>query len=113
MNAMLVPIYTPQTESEAAVISSLLEAYNIPFYLRGGAFSKLYPGLQISHYNTQTFMTSTADAELAQALLADFLSQHEEISPAPPASISQKLRTLIEAVLCGWFVSGKRWRNKD
>jgi hypothetical protein len=52
----MIPIYTPQTESEVAVISSMLDAYEIPYFIRGGAFSKLYPGLQIKDYNTQTFM---------------------------------------------------------
>jgi len=70
----MVPLYTPATESEASVISGLLEAYQIPFFIRGGAFGKLYPGVQISPYNTQTFMVPETDLEFARGLIADFVS---------------------------------------
>jgi hypothetical protein len=109
----MVPVYSPQTESEAAVISSLLEAHQIPFFLRGGAFSKLYPGMQINHYNTQTFMVPDESFEFARELLAEFISPSEEIMPVSKTSIWQKLRILIEAIFCGWFVTGRRWHNDE
>jgi len=70
----MVPLYTPETESEASVISGLLEAYQISFFIRGGAFGKLYPGVHISPFNTQTFMVSKADLEFALGLITDFVS---------------------------------------
>ena len=70
----MVPLYSPATEPEASVISGLLEAYRIPFFIRGGEFGKLYPGIHISPYNTQTFMVSKSDLEFARELIADFVS---------------------------------------
>jgi len=70
----MLPLYTPETESEASVISGLLEAYQISFFIRGGAFGKLYPGVHISPFNTQTIMVSETDLEFARDLIADFIS---------------------------------------
>jgi len=95
------------------VISSLFEAYEIPYFLRGGAFSKLYPGMQINHYNTQTFMVQEDTAEFARELVEEFLAQENSVRDTPETSIWQKLRVVIEVVLGGWLVSGKRWKNNQ
>jgi len=104
----MVPLYSPQTESEAAVISSLLEAHKIPFFIRGGGFGKLVPGPQIDSLNTQTFMVSEADLAVARELLADFLLPSEPSRPTKKPSSKDKLRVILEAVLFGWFVPGRR-----
>ncbi len=104
----MLPLYTPITESEAAVISSLLEAYDIPFFIRGAGFSKLYPGLQISHYNTQTFMVAEAHYELARSLIADFLTPIPTTSESSHMSLGNKLRIILETLIGGWFVPGKK-----
>lgn len=84
----MVPVYSPLTESEAAVISAMLAAHNIPFFIRGGAFSKLYPGMQIKDYNTQTFMVPAESYELAKELLAEFIKPSTQlIAVAPKKSI--------------------------
>lgn len=82
----MVPLYTPETLSEEVVISSLLTAYEIPFFIRGGGFAKLYPGVQIKAFNTRTFMVDEDKLELAQELIKDFLSA--EAPPAAPAPSS-------------------------
>lgn len=68
----MTPLYTPTSEPEAVVISSLLEAYGIPFFIRGGAFGKLCPGVHISPYSTQTFMVDAAKLAFARELIAEF-----------------------------------------
>lgn len=105
----MVPLYTPETLSEEAVISSLLTAYEIPFFIRGGGFGKLYPGVQIRAFNTRTFMVDEDKLELAQELIKDFLSDTD----TPPAPSSDKFRVLLEFLLAGWGVPGKRPRDKE
>ncbi|MGP1716812.1 MAG: hypothetical protein ACTS9Y_06490 [Methylophilus sp.] len=109
----MIPIYTPQTESEVAVISSMLDAYEIPYFIRGGAFSKLYPGLQIKDYNTQTVMVPAEFQEVARELLIDFIQpQPQAIKRDSKASISRIFRVCVEMILAGWVFTGKRW-NKN
>lgn len=109
----MIPIYTPQTESEVAVISSMLQAYEIPYFIRGGAFSKLYPGLQIKDYNTQTVMVPAEFADSARELLHDFIHpQPQENSTHSNFSTIRIFRVLIELILAGWIFTGKRWNKK-
>jgi hypothetical protein len=109
---LMVPIYTPQTESEVAVISSMLEAYEIPYFIRGAAFSKLYPGLQIKDYNTQTVMVPAEFSDSARELLHDFIQpQPQENSTDSNFSIVRIFRVLIELILAGWMFTGKRWNK--
>ena len=106
----MIPIYTPKTESEVAVISSLLQAYEIPFFIRGGAFSKLYPGLQIKDYNTQTVMVPVELYEDARELLADFIAPPPQAaSKVVSASFTKLLRVGIEFFLLSWVFTGNRW----
>jgi len=77
MEAM-VELYSPTSEPEAAVISSLLEAYQVEFFIRGGAFGKLYPGAQVGSFNTQTFMVPEAKLELARELISEFMPDDVE-----------------------------------
>ncbi len=111
----MIPIYTPQTESEVAVISSMLDAYEIPYYIRGGAFSKLYPGLQIKDYNMQTFMVPDEFEAVAQELLNDFINPTpQEAAVKTQFSITRVFRVLMEITLMGWVFTGKRWnKNKS
>jgi hypothetical protein len=111
----MIPIYTPQTESEVAVISSMLDAYEIPYYIRGGAFSKLYPGLQIKDYNMQTFMVPDEFEAVAQELLNDFINpKPQEAAVKTKFSITRVFRVLMEITLMGWVFTGERWnKNKS
>lgn len=110
----MIPIYTPQTESEVAVISSMLAAYEIPYFIRGGAFSKLYPGMQIKDYNTQTVMVPVEFQESARALLNDFINpEPQEEVIAPTVSITRIFRVLIEGILFGWVFTAKRWNKYE
>ena len=71
----LVPIYAPRNESESAVITSLMQAYNVEFFIRGGAFSKMYPGPVATDLNAQMLMVHRDDEQIARELLAPFLEQ--------------------------------------
>ena len=71
----MIPVYAPQSESEASVISSLMEAYQIEHFIRGGAFSTMYPGALSTSLNAQMLMVHPDQVELAKQLLKEFLEQ--------------------------------------
>ena len=70
----MVPIYSPKSESEAAVITSMMQAYDISFIMQGGAFSSMYPGPISNSLNAQTLMVQAEQVDLARELLRSFLA---------------------------------------
>ena len=69
----MIPIYSPKSESEAAVIASLMQAYGISFLMRGAAFSSMYPGPVSNSLNAQTLMVEAVDVQLATLLIQPFV----------------------------------------
>lgn len=71
----MIPIYSPKSESEAAVITAMMQAYDIPFVMQGGAFSTMYPGPLTSSLNAQTLFVQEDQAELARQLIAPVIAE--------------------------------------
>ena len=69
----MIPIYSPKSESEAAVIASLMQAYGITFLMRGGAFSSMYPGPITNSLNAQTLMVDKEHVAIATQLIQPFI----------------------------------------
>jgi hypothetical protein len=69
----MIPIYSPKSESEAAVIASLMQAYGVDFFMQGGAFSTMYPGPILNSLNAQTLMVHEDDVALATQLIQPFI----------------------------------------
>lgn len=69
----VIALYAPKSESEAAVIISLMEAYGVRYVMQGGAFSKMYPGPVSNSLNAQMLMVDEDQAELARELLKEFV----------------------------------------
>lgn len=107
----MVPVYSPITESETAIIASMLEAYEIPFYIRGVAFSRLYPGMQIKDYNTPTFMVLAKDHETTRELLSEFIKP--ESTPKRKRPLLHTIRIIFEVFFWGWVFPGERWNKNE
>ena len=71
----MIPIYSPKSESEAAVIVSLMQAYEVPFLMQGGAFSTMYPGPVANSLNEQMLLVEEGHAEMARQLLQPFMDE--------------------------------------
>jgi hypothetical protein len=67
-----VQVFSPQSESEAIVVRSLLEAHDIPVFVHGRHFGSLLPGLQIGNASMQSIMVPEERARDALELLASF-----------------------------------------
>lgn len=68
----LVRVLSPQSESEIAVVTSLLEAHGIPVFVHGRHLGSLLPGIQIGSYNTQSIMVPEECVNDAMELLVEF-----------------------------------------
>ena len=67
-----IPIVIPRSESELAVMVSLLEAHGIPYFVQNRGFGGLYPGIGLSLLNDRPIMVPEDYASQARQLLAVF-----------------------------------------
>jgi len=71
----MIPIYTPKSDAEASVISSLLDAYGVEFHMQGAAFSTMYPGPISNSLNAQRLLVREDQADFARQLIRDFMDE--------------------------------------
>jgi len=76
----MTAIYTPRSESEAAIITSMMHAYEIEFVMQGAAFGSIYPGPMATSLNARVLMVRTDQADEARQLLASFIEETDEPS---------------------------------
>ena len=103
----LVPIASPQSESELSVMLCTLEACGVPTFVQGRGFGSLYPGPQIAAYNARRIMVPAGYEAQAEEALKVFA---QPLKPSVPDSVTvlNKLRVVLEVILFGWFVPGNR-----
>ena len=102
----------PPDEPELAVVTSLLEAHGIPVFVHGRHLGSLLPGLQIGNYNSQSIMVPEERVSDALELLADFRRDDSSTVLAPLPWL-HRVRVILEGVLFGWLVPGRRGDRKD
>ena len=108
-----LPVAMPQTESELAVMVSLLEANGIQHYVHNRGFGGLYPGMQIWLYNDRRIMVPAEQALEARELLSIFLLQPAVSDIDEKMTVPDKMRILFETCVFGWSFPGKRRRMKN
>ena len=102
----LVRVFSPQSESEVLVAAALLEAHEIPAFIHNRGIGSMLPGVQINAYNTQSIMVPEEKVPDAVELLAELKEQPR--AAVSPIRSRDKVRVLLEGLLCGWFVPGSR-----
>jgi hypothetical protein len=109
----LVAVLTPDSEAELISVVAMLEARKVPCFVRGGGIGSLLPGVQVESFNARAIMVPEERAAEALALIADLRgsSAGHDDKPPPPRR-SGRLRTLLELLLFGWFVPGRRDRKR-
>jgi Putative prokaryotic signal transducing protein len=104
----LVSLLSPESDSEIVAIVAMLDAHEIPSFVRGGGFGGLFPGVQVNAFNTRDIMVPEEKLAAALELVRDFQSQPS----APEQDAAPKgwgrLRNLFELLLFGWFMPGSR-----
>ncbi len=104
----LIRLVSPDSDPEILAIVAMLEAHEIPCYVRGGGFGGLFPGPQINGYNTRDIMIPEEQAATALDLLREFQSQGSP--PADPRKHNERgwFRNVLELLFFGWFVPRSR-----
>ena len=108
----MIKLYSPRNQAELALIESILEEDNIPYFIHNNHFGSLEIGPLIDIYNKKTIMIEEAHEERARELLQSFLADAATI---PPYSIFDKIRMAFETLFFGWFIPGrhgKRGKNE-
>ena len=114
---IMIKLYSPDNEVELALIKSLLEGAQIPFFVHNDHFGSMYIGPHITLFNRKMIMVAP-DFELpAKEVIADFLKKQEtpieqKTMHEQKTSIWDKIRMVLELLLFSWVVPGKRWSSK-
>ena len=110
----MVKLYSPKTEVELALIRSLLDAENIPYYVQNDHFGSLEVGPPVHHFNVKTIVVAEEHRDRAVELITDFLrSTHAAAeSTVSRPSLFDKIRMALEVVVFAWIVPGTKWRKK-
>ena len=107
----MVPIFTPRTQADLAVVLCLLDAYGFPYFVHNDGFGGLYPGVVFDLINLRRVLVPTEMASDARQLIDDFLPGIE--SPPNNMSRADKLRVVVEGLLLGWFIPGNKWPRDE
>src|SRR4030042_3221785 len=111
----MIKLYSPDNESELALIKSLFEPEEINYYVLNDHFGTMKIGPKIELLNMKTIYVSEEDFDFAKEIVFDFLVNTKNGSEPFKSqySMSDKIRMVIETVVFSWFIPGKRWsRNK-
>jgi hypothetical protein len=98
----LVRVANPESGSDVALVSSALQAADIPHFVHGGGIGGLLPGLQIASYNTRSVMVPESCAELAHEVIASLHFSSAVVGTRHARG--GRLRLGLETLLFGWFV---------
>jgi len=70
----MVKLIEPQDEGELALIKSLLEGNDIPYFVQNEHFGSLYPGLALP-FNARVVMVEESDIGRAETLLGELTAE--------------------------------------
>lgn len=111
----MIKLYSPENESELALIKSLFELEHINYYVLNDHFGTMKVGPKIDLLNVKTIYVSEEDLNFAKDILLDFLENIKNVNKPYKSqySMPDKIRMVIEALVFSWFIPGNRWnRNK-
>ncbi len=110
----LVELYSPETEAQLLLLRSVLDDAGIYYFVKNDVFGSLALGPRIDHYNRKTVYVHPAEADDAQALLGEFLDKTALDDPAPAEDLrlTDVLRMVLEVLVFGWFMPGRRRRPR-
>lgn len=102
----IVPLIAPRSSAELAVISSVLRAEGIFFFVHNERFGSLIVGPVIPLHNERTICVHPENLErAAEALQVTSVGKAES---GGRYTRRDRLRVLLEGLLFGWFVPNAR-----
>lgn len=107
----MIKIYSPNDELELALIRGIFDTEGVHYFVHNDNFGSMRVGPQIELLNKKTIMVSPEDAERAKTIISDFLNrQLPEETIEEKYTVSQKLRMILETLVFGWFIPGRKRR---
>ncbi len=109
----MVELDSPRSEAELLVLRGVLDGAGFLYFVKNDQFGSLAVGPQIDHYNRKTLLVHEDHYEEARALLAELRSSaagRETPAVGRPA-LSDVLRMVVELLLFGWIIPGRRHRR--
>lgn len=109
----LSELYSPATEPELLLLRSVLDGAGIFYFVKGDLFGSLTLGPQIDHYNRRTIYVHPSEVEEARELVTEFLAKTAEPRRAAAQDLRLRdvLRMVLEVLVFGWFMPGRRHRR--
>ena len=112
----MVELDSPRSEMELLVLRGVLDGAGFLYFVKNDQFGSLAVGPQIDHYNRKTIFVHEDQLEDARDLLAELRSRPDP-EPAEPLGghgrpgLGDVLRMVVELLLFGWIVPGRRHRR--
>ena len=108
----MIKIYSPTDELELALVRGVLDSEGIHYFVHNDYFGSMRVGPQIDLLNKKTIMVSLEDAERVKTIISDLLNRElPEETIDEKYTASQKLRMILEAIVFGWFIPGRKRRR--
>lgn len=104
-----MPLVRPASEAGLARVESLLRDAGIPYFVRNRHFGLLLPGPVIPLLNQMMVMVPTEHLDAARAELSALpTTDDDELE----RSRMDRLRPIIEWLIFGWFIPGRRRKDR-
>ncbi len=109
-----VPLYSPQNESELTLLKSILDSEGFNYFVRNDNFGSLEVGPRIGLFNAKMIEVQGDQYEQANELLSDYFekTKKEPEESAKEYSWFDKIRMVIEVLVFGWLMPGRRKAKK-
>ena len=93
-------LYSPNNDSELALIKSIIDGEGIQYFVHNDHFGTLKVGPRIELLNAKTIMVAEKHYEVSKEIIDDFLKNIQEASENTKSeySIRDKIRMAIEAM---------------
>ena len=98
----MIKLYIPKDESELAVIKSILESAEIPYYVRNEYFGSFYMGVALGSFNSKPIFVPEEFYEDAKEILSELISE-EEFEPLEQHEEPTAVESLIGTVYDFFF----------
>ncbi len=109
-----VHLYSPESDAELALLKSILDSESIGYFVKNDNFGSLEIGPRIGLYNSKTIEVRDDQYERANELLSDYFDK-TKIKTAEQVdeySLFDKIRMVIEVLVFGWLMPGRRKSKK-
>ena len=90
-------LYVPIDESELAVIRSILDSADIPYYIRNEHFGSLYIGPAMGSFNSKPIFVHEENYEEAKLVLSDMIKD-EDFSPVDDEEEPSFIDTIYRSI---------------